>query len=170
MKNCHIISSVIVFGLSAAILAGCATKSESKEKKSTGLTTNQLPAPMLQVFHEKFPAAGHVEWKLKSDKNYEAEFTLDKVEIAVKFDPAGKWLETERAIPQSAVPPAVQSAADKQFKGSTVVESQTLQTPNTTALAYELHLKNAKETVKAVFSADGALVSQTAKPTTDKAK
>ena len=176
MKNNNIICSALAIGLSAAVVAGCATssekgeKSDAKAKKSAALTASQLPGPVLQGFQAKFPAAGQAEWKIKADKNYEAEFTLEKTEIAAKFDPAGKWLETERAIPQSEVPPAVRNTAEQRFKGYTTVETQTLQAWDAKSLAYELHLKNAKETVKAVFSAEGLYLSQSAKASAGETK
>jgi hypothetical protein len=55
------------------------------------LTADQVPAAVKQGFEVKFPAVKQTEWKLKSDKNYEAEFTLKGTEIAAKFDSAGKW-------------------------------------------------------------------------------
>jgi hypothetical protein len=58
-----------------------------------------------------------VEWKIKADKSCEAEFTLKGTGIAAKFDPTGRWLETETAISQSKLPKAVRTAAGKQFKG-----------------------------------------------------
>ena len=176
MKSNYIICSAIAAGLAAALVAGCATrsekgeKSEAKQKKSAALTASQLPGPVLHEFQAKFPDAGQAEWKLKADKNYEAEFTLEKTEIAAKFDPMGKWLETERAIPQSELPLAVRNSAEQRFKGCAIVETQTLQAWDATSLAYELHLKNAKETVKALFSADGAFVKESAKAKTGKTK
>ena len=53
------------------------------------------------------PGLNKVEWKLKSDKNYEAEFKLKDVAVAAKFDDKGRWLETETAIEQSALPKEV---------------------------------------------------------------
>ena len=169
MKNNSIICSAMAVGLSAALVAGCATqsekgeKSDATEKKSTALTASQLPAPVLQEFQAKFPAAGPAEWKIKADKNYEAEFTLEKTEIAAKFDPAGKWMETERAIPPSELPPAVRNTAEQRYQGYTITETQTLQAWDAKSVAYELHLKNAKQTVKAVFSTGGGFLSESSK-------
>lgn len=53
---------------------------------------------MKKGLRQKFPAVKHVEWKIKSDRNYEAEFTLNGTDIAAKFDRTGKWLETESAV------------------------------------------------------------------------
>jgi len=134
------------------------------------LTVDQLPAPIKQAFQARFPDVKQVEWKIKADKNYEAEFTLKGTGIAAKFDPAGKWLETESEILPSELPKPVRTTVRKQFKGYEVVETQNLQRWNEKPLIYELHLENAKEIVKAQFSADGAILNQSAKPKTDKTK
>ena len=73
-------------------------------------------------------------------------------------------METESAIPLSKVPKAVRDTIARQFKGCKVVETQTLQRWNEQDPIYELHLEKAKETVKAQFSAGGAILNQSAKP------
>lgn len=134
------------------------------------LTSDQVPAAVKRGFQVKFPAVSLAAWTLKSDKNYEAEFTLQGTEIAAKFDSAGKWLETESAIPRSKMPGAVRDGLAKRFRGYKVVETQTLQRWNEPDLIYEIHLDNAKEIVKAQLSAGGALLNQSATPKSDKAK
>jgi hypothetical protein len=37
------------------------------------LPANKVPANVWDAFQSKFPSVDKVEWKLKSDKNYEAE-------------------------------------------------------------------------------------------------
>jgi len=133
------------------------------------LTADQVPPVVRQAAQARFPAAQAVAWKLKSDKNYEAEFTLKGTEIAAKFDAAGKWLETESAIARSQVPKAVRTAAAKQFPGYKVTERQTVQRCNEEHLIYELHLESAGEIVKAQFSAGGKVLTQSAKPKPAKA-
>jgi hypothetical protein len=134
------------------------------------LTASQVPAAVQHGFQAKFPTVKLAEWKLKSDKNYEAEFTLKGTDIAAKFDSTGKWLETESAIPLSQVPQAVRDALAARFKGYKVVETQTLQRWNESAPVYEMHVENARETVKAQFDAGGAILNQSAKPKADKGK
>jgi hypothetical protein len=176
MKTKNIICSTVTIGLLVGFVTGCATplqkeeKAEAKGKKKTTLTSNQVPGPVRQVFQAKFPTVSQVEWKIKGDQNYEAEFTLEGTIIAAKFDPMGKWLETERAITQPELPQAVRNTADERFKGYTVVETQSLQSWDAKSLAYELHFENAKEIVKAAFSSDGVLLKQSAKPKTGSAK
>jgi Putative beta-lactamase-inhibitor-like, PepSY-like len=132
------------------------------------LTADQVPSAIKEACKTRFPTVKAVAWKLKSDKNYEAEFTLKGTEIAAKFDSAGKWLETESAISRSKLPKAVRTTAAKQFAGYKVVETQTVQRWNEESLIYELHLENAKEVVKAQLSRDGALLNQSATPKPDK--
>lgn len=128
------------------------------------LAPELVPPAVKQAVQARFPTAKAVAWKLKTDKNYEAEFTLKGTEIAAKFDATGKWLETESAISRSQVPKAVRTAGAKQFAACKVVERQTVQRCNEERLIYELHLEGAKEVLKVWLSADGAVLSQSAKP------
>jgi len=146
-----------LLALALLFLAACGVQKAS-------LSLGQIPAVVQHTFHQKFPSVANPDWSLKSDKNYEAEFTQNQVEMAVKIDPAGKWLETETTIPLSAVPQPVQNTAAIQFKDYKIIETQTLLRAGTEVLTYELHLDNGKQTVKAEFSAAGAILAQSAKP------
>jgi hypothetical protein len=134
------------------------------------LASAQVPAVVKQALRAKFPAVRQVAWKMKADKNYEAEFTVTKAEVAVKFDASGKWLETETAIPASKVPPAVRETIARRFPGHKIIETQDLQRWNDQRLVYEIHLENAKEIVKAQFYDDGTVITQSAKPKPVKGK
>ena len=165
-RNDHIIKNAMkssqILALVAAVILPLAVQAQA-------LTEEQVPAVVKQSAKAQFPKAKSIAWKLKTDKNYEAEFTLKGTEIAAKFDTAGKWLETESAITRSQVPKAVRTAAAAKFPGYQVIERQTVQRCNEEPLVYELHLENAKEVVKAWFSAEGAVLNHSAKPKPDKA-
>lgn len=137
---------------------------------SQQLAPAQVPAVVTQAFHARFPAVKTVEWKFKTDKNYEAEFTEKGTDYAVKFDAAGKWLESEYAIPRSAVPKPVLDVTATKFKGYTITEIQRLQRWNDERPVYELHLENTKDIVKIQFGADAAILSQSSKPQPGKGK
>ena len=123
-----------------------------------------VPALVQHAMRAKFPAATKVEWKLKTDRNYEAEFTRNGIDSAVKFDSAGKWLETESAIAPSKIPAAVTQAVSTQFKGYKQIETQTLQRWNESAVVYELHLENKVEIAKVMFASNGTILTRSAKP------
>lgn len=128
------------------------------------ITSDKVPAPVKQALQTKFVGVKSVEWKIASDKNYEAEFTLEGVEITVKFDSTGKWLETETQIPSSEVPKAVLDALAKKFKGYKAVETQNLLLYNDPKMIYEIHLDNGKEILKTLLYPDGTIIKQSAKP------
>lgn len=62
------------------------------------LPAAKAPAGVRQACQSRFSGARGIEWKLKPDGNYEAEFSLRGVEIAAQFDPTGHWQETEKSI------------------------------------------------------------------------
>jgi hypothetical protein len=131
---------------------------------------SHVPRAVKKSLREKFLSAKRVEWKIKSDRNYEAEFTLKGTDIAVKFDAKGKWLETESAALRSAIPPAVQDTIATRFKGYKVIEIQTLQRWNEQHVVWEIHLEGTNEIVKAQFNGNGAILSRSAKPKSGKEK
>ena len=153
--------------LGLVFLAGCASQEKPKSKARS---LDQLPVGIRQAFQARFPNAKDPEWKIKSDQNYEAEFTLQGTEIAAKFDSTGKWLETESAIPPAKLPQAVRDIAASQFQAYKVVETQSVERWNDARQIYELHFESAAQIVKAQFNADGTILNQSAKPRLNKAK
>jgi hypothetical protein len=146
---------------------GCASKSQpekSAHKSSkTPLAADKVPQLVRQALETRFPSAATDEWKLKTGKIYEAEFTMNGKEITVMFDSAGKWLETESAIDPSEVPHAVSDAVTTRFPGYKVVETQSVQRVDRQPLDYELHLDNGQLIAKVQFSREGTVLSQSSK-------
>jgi hypothetical protein len=126
------------------------------------VTADKVPASVKQALQSRFPDVGKVEWKISRDKDFEAEFTLKSVEITVKFDSAGKWLETETQIPLIEVPKAAIDVLADKFKGYKIVETQSLRLASDPNMIYEIHLDNNKEILKALLYADGTVLSQSA--------
>ena len=79
--------------LAAAVVAAlCLAVSFAQQ-----IASSQVPAPVKAGVQTRFPGAKVTEWKVKG-KDYEAEFNLNKIDIAAKFDATGEWLETETTI------------------------------------------------------------------------
>jgi Putative beta-lactamase-inhibitor-like, PepSY-like len=129
------------------------------------LPAANVPASVMKAYHAKFAGRRVVEWKLKGDHNYEAEFKLNGVDIAAKFSPAGKWVETETTIATAELPKEVVTAVARDFKGYQIIETQRLEDVDHRVLL-EVHLENAKEILKTQFEPGGKLVSRSAKPKT----
>src|SRR2546421_4552115 len=106
-----------LFVLSFGVAAGAAAQQ---------LTADRVPSNVRQAYQTKFPGTRKVEWKLKNDGNYEAEFRLKRAEIAAKFDTRARWLETETTIPRNDLPSGVRAAITKDFAGYRIIETQDL--------------------------------------------
>ncbi len=91
------------------------------------VSADKVPPIVRQACEAKFPRVRRVEWKLKSDHNYEAEFKRNGVEVAAKFDSTGKWLETETTIARRKLPTDVRATISKQFGGYKIIETQTVE-------------------------------------------
>lgn len=130
---------------------------------SQKLTDNQVPVVVKKGIKNKFPNTGKVEWKLKTDKNYEAEFKLNRIEIAVKFDSSGKWLETESEIKESQLPSAVRNVIAKDYLNYKIIETQTVEFPDGKEKLYEIHIKKGKEVVKLLLSGGGKTIDKKVK-------
>ena len=128
------------------------------------VSADKLPVIVRQTCEAKFPRVRKVEWKLKSDHNYEAEFKRNGVEVAAKFDSNGKWLETETTIARRKLPTDVRAAISKKFGEHKIIETQTVERFDQKLLLYEVHLEDAKEVLKTLFEENGTLVSQSSKP------
>ncbi len=126
-------------------------------------TADKVPPQVRDAFRVKFPGVNKVEWKIKEDQNYEAEFTQKKAEVAAKFDDEGKWLETETAIERSALTKEVQAAISKDFKGYKIIETQAVEFPGDKPMLFEVHLENAEEILKVQFKKTGEITSKSTK-------
>jgi hypothetical protein len=127
------------------------------------LPSEKVPAAVKASFQAKFPGVGKVEWKLKGDQNYEAEFTRDGVEVAAKFDPKGKWLETETAIKESELTEEVRKTIAAEFKGYKIVETQKVERAEDKHILFEVHVENDKEILKVQLDGKGTVVAKSAK-------
>jgi hypothetical protein len=153
----------------SATTTGKGQTGQAEAAKPT-LPAAQVPIAVRQAFQAKFPTVKSVAWRLKSDKNYEAEYLVKGAEVTIKFDATGKWLETESAIPASGAPVELRQALSTKFVGYKVIETQSMQKWDDPAVIYEIHLENAKEVLKVLFHADGAVLSQSTKPKAAKKK
>ena len=128
------------------------------------LTADQVPAQVKRTFQTKFPGAKNPEWKIKSDKTYEAEFILRGAEVAVKFNTAGKWLETETQISQSQLTREIRDTLAYRFSGHKLIETQSVELWNDSRVIYEVHLENQGEILKIQLYANGSILSKSATP------
>jgi hypothetical protein len=87
------------------------------------LSPHRVPTSVNESSHSKFKGVRKVEWKRKSDQNYEEEFKLKGVEVAAKFDQKGKWLETETTI-ESELTKDIRTTISTDHKDYKIIETQ----------------------------------------------
>ena len=127
------------------------------------LSPHKVPASVNESFHSKFKGVSKVEWKRKSDQNYEAEFKLKGLEVAAKFDQRGKWLETETAIKQSELTTDIRATISTDYKDYKIIETQKVERADDKPILFEVHLENAEEILKLQFESNGTVSSKSAK-------
>ena len=127
------------------------------------LAPEKVPAKVRDAFRARFPDVTKVEWTLKSDKNYEAEFELKDAEVTAKFNDHGKWLETETAFEQSALPKELLAEISNAYKGYRIIETQKVERADDKPILFEVHLENAKEILKVQLEANGTIASKSTK-------
>ena len=145
---------IVTFLTSAALVAGVYAQQ---------LAPVKVPASVMASFHSKFPGIAKAEWKLKTDKNYEAEFRLKGVDVAAKFGPNGEWLETETTIRRGELPRDVVSAISRDYKAYKIIETQKVEPAGNKPILYEVHLANAKEVLKIQFEVNGTVSAKSTK-------
>jgi len=128
------------------------------------LPADKVPAKVREAFRAKFPDVSKVEWKLKEDKNYEAEFKQKDAEVAAKFDDKGKWLETETAIGKSDLPKEVRAKISADYKAYNIIETQKVERADDKPILFEVHLENTEEILKVQLEASGAIATKSSKP------
>jgi hypothetical protein len=150
--------------MKCVLLALVAASVLSRAVVGQQLPASRVPVPVRQAWQSRFPGATRVEWKLKSDHAYEAEFRLNGVDVAAKFAPTGEWLESETTIPAAALTAEVRAAIMRSFKGYRLIETQRVERVTDPRLLLEVHLENAREVVKVQFEENGRLFAKSAKP------
>ena len=60
-----------------------------------------------KTLKEKYPDAKKVSWQIDRNGNNEAHFKMNGSHYRSDFTPKGEWIETERSIEWSDLPPAV---------------------------------------------------------------
>src|SRR5437773_10278755 len=86
------------------------------------LSADKVPPIVAHACEARFSGVRRVEWKLKSDHNYEAEFKRNGVEVAAKFDADGKWLETETTIARAKLPADARATISKKLGSYKIIE------------------------------------------------
>ncbi len=98
-----------------------------------------VPEIVKSSFKKKYPTVKTVKWE-KEDSNYEAGFTVNKVESSVLLDSKGNIKETENEIPISQLPKGVVEYIKKNHPTAKITEAAKI-TDSKGEVTYEAEIK-----------------------------
>jgi hypothetical protein len=154
----------------AAILVSChhghknhEGKEGKENKEEKGGKEIVIPTAVNDAFAKQFAKGTNVEWSLEKTDVYEAEFTLDKVEMSALFNVKGTLLETETPVTETDLPKTVKDSLAKAFAGCTLKEIEKVEAKG--VISYEMEVKKASIVS---FDAKGKLVKSEAKKDEEK--
>lgn len=119
----------------------------------------EAPAAAKAAFAAKYPTAEKVKWSVEKPGEFEAEFTLNKVESSALFDAAGKFLESETEIKEAELPQTVKATIAKDFAGYKLDEIEEA-TDAKGITTYEMEAAKGKDKLEISFDANGKLLSK----------
>lgn len=120
---------------------------------------DKIPAAAKAGFATKFPTAQKLKWSIEKPGEFEAEFTLNKVETSALLDAKGTVLETETEIKESELPQAVKAALAKDFAGYKPDEIEKA-TDAKGSVSYEMEAVKGKEKLEISFDVNGKLLKK----------
>ena len=81
-----------------------------------------VPASVKATFQNKYPNVKNVKWD-KENTNYEANFTVNKVDNSVLINEKGELLETETDIAITELPTTIIKYIETNYKGKKIKEA-----------------------------------------------
>ena len=119
----------------------------------------KIPAAAKSGFAAKFPTAQKVKWSVEKPGEFEAEFTLNKVETSALFDAKGNLLETETEINAKELPQAVKATLAKDFAEYKFDEIEKA-TDAKGVTSFEMEAAKGKDKLEISFDANGKLLGK----------
>ena len=144
----HLLISTLLglMALSTSAIAGEAKK----------VTEQQVPKPVLEVFHKAYPQAQDLQYEKESKAGktvYEVEFKDQGIKRKATYTGEGTLLETEEDIKPDALPASVTEWLKKAHPKATIEEAEKVMTPDGKVSGYEVEIKDGKKVLEIHFDA-----------------
>lgn len=140
-----------IIGIGLVFVAGIAIAFTSVDK-------DKVPQAVKDAFSKKFPTAKKVDWEKENDKEWEAEFKLNKVEYSANFLEDGTWKETEHEIKEAEIPQMMLAALKSNFPGYEIEEAEISETAEGTV--YEFEIEKGKSEMEVTIDMNGKVVKK----------
>jgi Putative beta-lactamase-inhibitor-like, PepSY-like len=141
-------------------------KNENELKEADEEKEIQAPEKLLTVFNQKFPGATEVEWSKETANEWEAEFNMSGKKMSACFDSSAVWTETETAISENELPPAVSNTLKAEFAGYKANKIEIDETPE--IKGFELGLEKGETSVSVIIDNAGKVIKKEVKGENEK--
>jgi hypothetical protein len=122
------------------------------------LKESEVPAPVVKGFHDSYKDVKAKSWEKEKNGTYEVEFSSDKTEHAIIFNPEGQILWVKEEISATVLPKPVKEYLDKNYSGYKIEEVKRSTMP-TGDNRYEVEIKKGKDELELMFDSLGSFVS-----------
>ena len=121
--------------------------------------TTMIPDNVIKSFSSKFPDAKQVKWDKESVSEYEAEFIMNDKKMSASFDNNGKWMETETKISEKAIPAAIKTTFNNDFKGYKIKFVELSETSDKGKI-WEITMEKDEQNMEVAFNEKGKVVKK----------
>jgi hypothetical protein len=140
----------------AAKTTAIKTTTKTNSSKTMGLN---IPAPVNNAFHQKFPQAEKVKWEKENAHEYEANFVMNSTLQSANFNDKGAWRETEVEIKVSELPQKVTESIKARYPGNQIVSAAKIELADKSVM-YEADLKKGALKKEVLLKPDGSMVQK----------
>ncbi|HPG11750.1 MAG TPA: PepSY-like domain-containing protein [Chitinophagaceae bacterium] len=116
-----------------------------------------VPEPVKQAFHSKFPGAQNISWSKESKTEFEAEFINEGKNVSANFDKNGDWVIIETVINETETPDAVKKSVLSKYPGTVFISIEKTERPGK-AVSYEVVIKENGKKQELELSEDGTFI------------
>lgn len=127
---------------------------------SQEIAKSEVPSVVLNKFQQTYPKTTMVEWSLKYNGQYKAEFEtgLAEYDHNVWFDKTGKLLKHEEEIAKNELPTAIKNSISNNFKGYRIDEAEKITEQGKTV--YKLNLEKMDNELEVIIDSNGGVVQK----------
>lgn len=122
---------------------------------------DKAPQKVKDAFAKKFPTVKKVTWEKENEKEWEAEFKMNRIEYSANFLSDGTWQETEHEIKEKEVPKNIMKALENAFPGNEMEESEISETAK--GMVYEFDIEKGETEMEVAIDTNSKIVKQEVK-------
>ncbi|MBK7442071.1 MAG: PepSY-like domain-containing protein [Bacteroidetes bacterium] len=119
----------------------------------------EVPEAVLLSFEAKYGNAQNVSWGKENKSEYEAEFSINNINMSANFDNRGDWVETEVVIEPKNAPAEIVKTINVQYSGYQIKSIESIETADK-GLSYEVIITKRAKKLEIMFNETGNILEK----------